>query len=48
MRRGFNRKFPHRLDDFEWFVSSLTLAVKMVSTPVQEESVEGENAIRDK
>lgn len=47
MRRVFNRKFPHRLGDFERFVSGMTLAVEMVSTPAQEESVEGENAIRD-
>ena len=47
MRRVFNRKFPHRLGDFERFVSSLTLAVVIVLTPDREESVEGENAIRD-
>lgn len=47
MRRVFNRKFPHRLGDFERFVSGLTFAVEMVSTPAQEESVEGESAIRD-
>jgi putative PIN family toxin of toxin-antitoxin system len=45
MRRVFNRKFPHRLDDFERFVSGLTLAVEIASTPEQEES--GESAIRD-
>ena len=47
MRRVFNRKFPHRLNDFERFVSGLTLAVEMVFTPAREECVEGENAIRD-
>ena len=47
MRRVFNRKFPHRLSDYERFVSSMTLAVEIVSTPDREESVEGENAIRD-
>ena len=47
MRRVFNRKFPHRLADFERFVSSLTLAVEIVRTPDQEESVAEENAIRD-
>jgi putative PIN family toxin of toxin-antitoxin system len=47
MRRVFNRKFPHRLGDYERFVSSMTLAVEIVSTPDREESVEGENAIRD-
>mgnify|MGYP003620427734 CR=1 FL=1 len=47
MRRVYNRKFPHKLQDFERFVSALTLSVELVSTPAQEESVEGENAIRD-
>ena len=47
MRRVFNRKFPHRLGDFERFVSSLTLAVEIVRTPDQEESVAEESAIRD-
>ncbi len=47
MRRVFNRKFPHRLDGFERFVSSLTLAVKIVSTPDQKVRVAGESAIRD-
>jgi len=47
MRRVFNRKFPHRLNDFERFVSSLILAVEIISTPDREGSAEGENAIRD-
>ena len=47
MRRVYNRKFPHKLQDFERFVSALMLSVDLVSTPTQEESVEGENAIRD-
>jgi putative PIN family toxin of toxin-antitoxin system len=47
MRRVFNRKFPHRLGDFERFISGLTLAVEIVSTPAQEEGVEGESVIRD-
>jgi predicted nucleic acid-binding protein len=47
MRRVFNRKFSHRLDDFERFISGLTLAVEIVSTPAQEEGVEGKSAIRD-
>jgi predicted nucleic acid-binding protein len=47
MRRVYNRKFLHKLQDFERFVSALTLSVELVPTPAQEESVEGENAIRD-
>jgi len=47
MRRVFNRKFPHRLGDYERFVSNMTLALEIISTPDREESVEGENAIRD-
>ena len=47
MRRVFNRKFSHRLGDFERFISSLTLAVEIILTPDQEENVKGESAIRD-
>ena len=47
MRRVYNRKFPHKLQDFERFVSALTLSVELVSTPTQKESVEEENVIRD-
>jgi putative PIN family toxin of toxin-antitoxin system len=47
MRRVFNRKFPQRLGDFESFVSRLILAVEVVGTPDQKDSVEGESAIRD-
>jgi len=47
MRRVFNRKFPHRLGDFERFISGLTLAVEIVPTPDREESIKGESSIRD-
>jgi len=47
MRRVFNRKFPHKLEIFERFVSSLMFAVDMVFTPSPVDSVEGEGAIRD-
>lgn len=47
MRRVFNRKFPHKLEVFESFVSLLTLSVDMVFTPTAEDAVKGESAIRD-
>lgn len=47
MRRVYNRKFTHRLADFERFVSMLALSVELVPTPPEDESVEDENEIRD-
>ncbi len=47
MHRVFNRKFPRRLNDFERFVSIMTLAVEIVDTPEEKERVDGESAIRD-
>ena len=47
MRRVYNRKFPERLQDFERFVSLLTLSVEFISTPPIEEQVKKESAIRD-
>lgn len=49
MRRVFNRKFPHKLPDFERFLSALALSVEIVTTPLEE--IEGscneEQKIRD-
>jgi hypothetical protein len=48
MRRVYNRKFPHKIPDFERFLSLLALSVEIVSTP--EETGEGmrdEQKIRD-
>ena len=36
LRRVYNRKFPHRIHEFERFVSQLVLSVEIVSTPPQE------------
>lgn len=47
MHRVFNRKFPHRLNDFARFVSFMTMAVEMAGTPEEKERVEEESAIRD-
>ena len=47
LRRIYNRKFPHRIQDFESFVSSLLLSVELISTPSTKEQVIEENAIRD-
>lgn len=47
MRRVFNRKFPHRIMDFERFVSTMALSVQIVAAPPIEESVESEERIRD-
>ncbi|MGL4209574.1 MAG: PIN domain-containing protein, partial [Candidatus Adiutrix sp.] len=47
MRRVFNRKFPHKLEVFERFVSLLTLSVELVFTPTAQDRVKGETNIRD-
>ena len=48
MRRVYKRKFPHKIPDFERFLSLLTLSVEIITTP--EEAVENadcEKKIRD-
>lgn len=49
MRRVYNRKFPHKIPDFERFLSLLTLFVEIVTVPLKEtqDSVEDEKRIRD-
>jgi len=47
LRRVYNRKFPHRIQDFERFVSLLALTVEIVATPPKEEQAHDENLIRD-
>ncbi|CAK7041884.1 MAG: hypothetical protein DELT_02860 [Desulfovibrio sp.] len=49
MRRVYNRKFPHKIPDFERFLSMLALSVEIVSTPQEEteSSAAGEQQIRD-
>lgn len=46
-RRVFNAKFPHKISDYERFVSIMALSVEIVTTPPSEESVEAEAEIRD-
>lgn len=47
MRRVFNRKFPHKLPDYDRFVAMLVLSVEIAPTPTIEESVADERDIRD-
>lgn len=49
MRRVYERKFPHKLQDLEEFLSILSSSVDIVSTPTNEtqESSKGEQMIRD-
>lgn len=49
MRRVFNRKFPHRIPDFERFLSMMAFSVGIVATPSDEpeESDCDEGKIRD-
>ena len=47
LRRVFNTKFPHKIQDYERFVSIMALSVKIISTPPEDESVESEAQIRD-
>lgn len=42
MRRVFNRKFPHKIPDFERFLSMLAFSVEIIATP-PEELAEGNN-----
>ena len=47
MRRVYNRKFPHKISDFERFLSLLTLSVEIVSTPEETgEDIGDEQKIR--
>ena len=34
-RRVFNTKFPHRLHDYDKFVSAMVLAVNIISVPIE-------------
>lgn len=47
MRRVFNRKFPHKLSNFEHFVSILALSVRIVPVPAEVQDIEEERRIRD-
>jgi len=47
MRRVFNKKFPHRLPEYDRFVSMTALSVEIVFTPPDEEAQESEGKIRD-
>jgi putative PIN family toxin of toxin-antitoxin system len=47
LRRVFNEKFPHRIADYERFVSVMALSVTIVFTPPDDERHESENKIRD-
>jgi len=47
LRRVFNTKFPHKIQDYERFVSIMAVSVEIVSTPPDDESVESETQIRD-
>jgi putative PIN family toxin of toxin-antitoxin system len=47
MRRVFNEKFPHRIAEYESFVSRMALSVEVVFTPTDENQHESEDRIRD-
>ncbi|MDR1873592.1 MAG: PIN domain-containing protein [Synergistaceae bacterium] len=47
LRRVYNKKFPHRTQDFENFISRLVLSVKIIPTPADGEITENEGKIRD-
>lgn len=47
MRRVFNEKFPHRLPDYERFVSGMALSVEIVFTLPDDEAQTSESKIRD-
>ena len=45
LKRVFNRKFPHRADELDSFLASMSSAVEIVATPEAEEAPEGD--VRD-
>lgn len=49
MRRVYNRKFPHKIKEFERFVSMLAVAVEIIPTPAASEDAlyAEEKLIRD-
>jgi putative PIN family toxin of toxin-antitoxin system len=47
LRRVFNEKFPHRIQDYERFVAALLFSVEIISTPSDEEREESEKQLRD-
>jgi predicted nucleic acid-binding protein len=47
MRRVFNEKFPHRIAEYESFVSRMALSVEIVFTPPDEDAHESEDKVRD-
>ena len=47
LRRVFNAKFQHKIQDYERFVSIMVSAVEIVSTPPDDESAENATSIRD-
>lgn len=47
LRRVFNAKFSHKIQDYERFVSIMALSVEIVYVPPEEESEEDESKIRD-
>ncbi|MDR2163735.1 MAG: putative toxin-antitoxin system toxin component, PIN family [Clostridiales Family XIII bacterium] len=47
LRRVYSRKFSHRIQDFEHFVSALAISVEIVPTPPPSAQAIEELAIRD-
>jgi putative PIN family toxin of toxin-antitoxin system len=48
MRRVYNRKFPHKIPDFERFLSLLIFSVEVIATPEEAEgNADSEKKIRD-
>ncbi|MDR3264884.1 MAG: putative toxin-antitoxin system toxin component, PIN family [Synergistaceae bacterium] len=47
LRRVYNKKFSHRIQDFEKFTSRLILSVEIILTPADDEKILEEGKIRD-
>ena len=47
LRRVFNTKFPHKIQDYERFLSIMAVAVEIVSTPPDDASEKIGSQIRD-
>jgi len=47
MRRVYNKKFPKKIHVMEAFLSLMLLSAEIITTPLEEDSIEDEAAIRD-
>jgi putative PIN family toxin of toxin-antitoxin system len=47
LRRVYNKKFPHKISAMDEFLAVALIAAEIIATPLDEESIADETAIRD-